>query len=303
MTTAPLAGEGWGGLVQEHALTRSVRDSAALLDAVDAPTPGEPYGVPAKARPWAEEVGRDPGKLRIAFCTDALFADECDRECVVAVEATARLLESLGHDVVEAKPAFPREDMVRAYFLTVATSVASLVEHTSMAAGCRPSSRDFEPATWLLALMARKSSAPELLAARETIQRVSREVAAFFETHDLLLTSTLARPPAKVGELAMQPAERWQIALLNAMPLRSLLRLALDKMGGSKLAWTPNTQLFNQTGQPAVSVPLAWSQSGLPIGVQFAARFGDEATLFRIASQLEAARPWDQKLPDLVRAT
>jgi amidase len=129
------------------------------------------------------------------------------------------------------------------------------------------------------------------------MQRTGRDVAAFFEQHDVFLTATLARPPARVGELGLTLAERAQIRLLAALPLPRLLDIALDEMGGGKLAYTPNTQLFNQTGQPAMSVPLFWNAQGLPIGTQFAARFGDEATLFRLGAALEKARPWAHRKP------
>ena len=125
----------------------------------------------------------------------------------------------------------------------------------------------------------------------------AREGAAFFEKHDVFVTSTLARPPARVGELALTRAERAQMSILKALPLHKLLDVALDKMGSGKLAYTPNTQLFNQTGQPAMSVPLYWNAHGLPIGTQFAARFGDEATLFRLGAALEKARPWGDRKP------
>lgn len=297
VTMSPFAGEAWGGFVQEHVLTRSVRDSAALLDAVDARTPGEPYVAPAKARPWIDEVGASPGRLRIAFTRPPLYSGHTHPDCEAALDDAIELLADLGHDLTEARPPFPRDEMVRAYFLTVATGVARFVELAADEAGKKPDPHDFEPATWLLALIAWKTSAPRLLAAQQVMQRAARDVAAFFEVHDLLLTPTLARPPARIGELGATKAEAAQIAFLSRVPLGALLDVALDKMGSGKLAYTPNTQLFNQTGQPAMSVPLHWNAEGLPIGVQLAARFGDEATLFRVAAQLEAARPWAGKKP------
>ncbi len=298
VTMAPFAGEAWGGFVQEHVLARSVRDSAALLDIADPPTPGEPYGVPAKARPWLDEVSASPGKLRIAFSRGTLYAGEAHPDCVAAVDDAVTLLREMGHEVVEASPTFPRQEMVRAYFLTVATGVARFVELATQEAGKKkPQPSDFEPATWLLALIGWKTSAPELLAAQQTMHRAGREVAAFFERHDVFVTSTLARPPARVGELGLTTAERAQMRVLMALPLHKLLDVALDKMGSGKLAYTPNTQLFNQTGQPAMSVPLYWNAQGLPIGTQLVARFGDEATLFRLGAALEQARPWAQRRP------
>jgi amidase len=297
VTQAPFMGESWGGFVQEHALTRSVRDSAAFLDIEDPPTPGEPYGIAPKTRPWVEEVGADPGKLKIAVTTDTLYAGTTHPDCVAAVESTITLLEELGHEVVIATPPFPRDEMVRAYFLTVATGVAWFVEDAARAAGRSPRAADFEPATWLLAQIGWKTTSPELLDAQITMHRASREIATFFEEHPVFVSSALGRPPAKIGELAPTGAENAQLAVLRALPLNALLDVALSKMGDSKLAYTPNTQLFNQTGQPAMSVPLHWNDAGLPIGVQFAGRFGDEATLFRLAAQLEEARPWADKAP------
>jgi len=156
---------------------------------------------------------------------------------------------------------------------------------------------DFEPGTWLMAMLGWNTSAPELLAAQHDMHTAARRLAAFFEDHDLFLTPTLACPPARIGELAAKPGERRQVVLLRSLPLKRLLRAAFKKLGGARLAYTPNTQLFNQTGQPAMSVPLYWNNAGLPIGVQLAARFGDEATLFRVAAQLEEARPWANRLP------
>ncbi len=301
VTQAPFAGESWGGFVQEHVVSRTVRDSALLLDLEAVATPGEPYAQPAKERPWRDEVGAPPGRLRIAFTTDTLYAGTTDPACRAAVEETAALLEELGHDVVQAAPSVPVPEMVRAYFLTVATGVAWFVEQAAKHAGRkRPRASDYEPATWLLACAGRKTTAPELLAAQVTMQRVSRDVAAFFADHDVFVTSTLARPPAKVGELYPSGSKDLQLKALGRFPLPRLLDLALDTMGTDALSATPNTQLFNQTGQPGVSLPLHWTDDGLPVGVQFVGRFGDEATLFRLAAQLEEARPWKDRRPPLV---
>ncbi len=297
VTMAPYAGEAWGGFVQEHVLCRSVRDSAALLDLEAVPTPGEPYAQPHHERPWIEEVGAKPGTLRIAFTKRTLLAGDTHPDCAAAVDDAIRLLRDLGHEVEEACPVFPREAMVRAYFLTVASGIAWFVEDTAKKAGKKPHPADFEPSTWLMALIGWKTPASELIASQVVMQRAAREIADFFTKYDVFLTSTTARPPVRVGELLPTPAEKAQIRVLSAMPLKPLLDFALDKMGKTKLAVTPNTELFNQTGQPAMSVPLYWNADGLPIGVQIVGGFGDEATLFRLAAQLEEARPWAGKKP------
>lgn len=292
VTMAPFLGEAWGGFVQEHVVCRSVRDSALFLDIEDPPMSGEPYAQPAKAGPWVEEVGRDPGTLRVGWTSDALFGGSTDPDCVAAVEDAASLLGELGHEVEHACPTFDREALVRAYFLTVASGVACFVEETAAVGGRRPRPSDFEPGTWILAQLGWKTSSAELVAAQKVMQRSAREVAAWFESFDVFLSPTMARPPARIGELQIQPAERAQLALVRRLGFKAVLDFALDRMASGKLSWTPNTQLFNQTGQPAMSVPLFWNSDGLPIGTQIAGRFGDEATLFRLASQLEEARPW-----------
>lgn len=302
VTMAPYAGEAWGGFVQEHVLTRSVRDSAALLDLEAQPTPGEPYAQPHQERPWLEEVGAPPGRLRIAFTTETLFPGNTHPDCIAAVEDAVRLLKDLGHEVEQARPTFPQQDLVRAYFLTIGAGIGWFVEDSARKAGVPLRAADFEPATWILALIGRQTPASELIAAQVTMQRAARDVAAFFTKYDVLLTSTLARPPVRLGELLPTPVEKLQMSVLSAMPVKALLDFSIERMGKGKLAAMPNTQLFNQTGQPAMSVPLFWNAQGLPIGVQFAARFGDEATLFRLAAQLEQARPWAGRKPALCAA-
>ena len=300
VTMAPFIGESWCGFVQEHVVCRSVRDSAAFLDIADVPTPGEPYVAPPRQRPFAAEVGADPGRLRVAVHRGTLFAGEADAEVVAAVEQTATLLRQLGHEVVDDVPTFPRAELVHAYFVVVAAGVGRMVEEIAAEAGRKPRAADFEPATWLLATIGRSASAADLIGARWTIERAAREVAGFFERFDVLCLATAARPPARVGELAPTSLEDAQARLVAAAPIPALLELALSRMAEGKLAATPNTQLFNQTGQPSVSLPLGVSRGGLPIGVQFAGRFGDEATLFRLAAQLEAAAPWEGRKPALV---
>ena len=297
VTMAPFMGEAWSGYVQEHVLTRSVRDSAALLDIADPPTPGEPYAAPAKERPWVEEVEREPGRLRIAFTREALYSAHTDPECLEALDETLALLEDLGHEVVEGRPEFPREAMVQAYFSTVAAGVAYFVRATADYAGVRPRAADFEATTWLLAQIGNTIPASQLLAHQVDIQRAARTVAAFFEDVDVLVLPTLAKPPVRIGETALGTAQKAQLRALRMLPLKTLLDLAVNTMGNDALAPFPNTQLFNQTGQPAMSVPLHWTKTGLPIGTQFATRFGGEATLFRLAAQLERARPWTDRQP------
>jgi amidase len=301
ITMAPWAGEAWDGFVQEHVLTRSVRDSALLLDLTALPTPGEPYAQPPKAGPWIDEVGKDPGKLTIGFATATLYAGETHPECKAAVEEAAKFFEGLGHEVVESTPPFPVDDMIRNYFLTVAAGLSNFVDKAAAYAGRKPRAADFEPATWLFANIGWKNSAAELFMTQSKVHAAAREIAAWFEEHDVFLSPTIARPPAKVGELYPSGSKETQLKLLGAMPLKPLVDLALETLGKTTLAATPNTQLFNQTGQPAASVPWSWNDDDLPIGIQLAGRFGDEATLFRLAAQVEAERPWADRKPKMIQ--
>jgi len=295
----PDIAESWSGLVVEHCLTRSVRDSAAVLDATCGPDPGAPYFAAPPERPYLEEVGREPGRLRVAFTADSLFGESTHPECRAAVAEAAALLADLGHEVEEARPEFEKDELRHAYLRIVAVGTARAVTLAARAAGRRARASEFEQETWLLALIGRSTRAPEFQAAIDAMHLAARRIAAFFQRVDVLVTPTLAYPPTRVGELASKPSERASMALLQRLPLRALLDVALDRLAGEKLEATGNTMLFNMTGQPAMSLPLARSAAGLPLGTQIVGRYGDEATLFRLAGQLERARPWFGQLPPL----
>ena len=296
----PFRGESWDGLVVEHVLTRSVRDSAAMLDAVHGPDPGAPYQVLPPERPFRKEVGADPGRLRIAFTTRALFGSTTHSDCVRAVEDAARLAESLGHHVEEACPPYDRDTLVRGYLLVVAANTSAALRLLGELVGREPTARDVEPPTWLLKRIGDAVTAADYVWYRQVMQRAAREMVPFFERYDVLLTPTLAAPPVTVGALDLTAAERALAGFLGAVPVRRLLLVALDQLAKDSLDATPNTMLFNITGQPAINLPLMWNDGGLPIGSQWVGRFGDEATLLRLASQLEQARPWAARRPPLL---
>ena len=293
----PDLGEGWGGYVQQHVLTHSVRDSAAMLDATHGPALGDPYMAPPPARPFLQEVGAPPGRLRIAFSTGSLFGKHVHPDCVAAVKDAAKLCEELGHEVVEDAPRLDWSALVRAYLTNVVANVSLEVEEFSRLMKKDPNPADFEPATWALVQIGKMLTAVDLQRSRDVTHQASRQVAAFFERYDLFLDATLAYPPVRIGELALKAAELAALAVLRRAPVKPVFLRMFDELAANSLERTPNTQLFNQTGQPAMSVPLSWNAAGLPIGVQFAARFGDEATLFRLAAQLEQARPWAGRRP------
>jgi len=293
----PPLGEAWHGLSTEGVITRSVRDSAALLDVIAGPAPGEPYGLPAPARPFLAEVGVPPGRLRVAVTHASLFGRTTAPECRAAVDGAARLLAELGHDVVDARPPFSRDGLVRAYLVVVAASVAGDVEAAARATGRRPSAALLEAETWGLAAGGRALSARDLDLAVREIHAAGRAMAAFFGAHDVLVTPTLAHPPLPIGAVATSALERLSLRAVAALRSRALLERMFDEIGSRSFEATGNTMLWNQTGQPAMTLPLHATDAGLPVGVQVVGRAGEEALLFRLAAQLEAARPWAGRVP------
>jgi amidase len=297
--TGPEIGEIWRGFAAEHVLTRSVRDSAAMLDAVGGPDPGASYAAPSRDRPLLEEVTTEPGRLRIAFTDTPFLGNHVHADCRRALDDAARLLETLGHDVSAAAPQFDGEAFAIAFVTVVAAEARADIELAARFAGRRPRPQDFEPATWGLGLLGRATRASAYASAMRSMQVTARVIGRFLERFDVLLTPTLADPPPPIG--ALQPSRQELLMMKTIARLRAgwLLR-ALDlakPLAQKTFAFIPYTPVFNVTGQPAMSVPLFWNDAGLPVGVHFAARLGGEATLFRLAGQLERARPWFNRSP------
>jgi amidase len=296
------AGDAWLGLASEGVLTRTVRDSAALLDVLAGPVAGDPYAAPAPTRAYAAEVGAPPGRLRIAFTDHSFFGHGTDPECSAAMKDAAKLLSELGHHVEEASPPIARDEMVLAYLHVVAACVASAVTLASSRTGRRPGLFTVEAETAGLVAAGRAVSSGELVTAGNAIHSMGRDMAEFFGRFDLLLTPTVARPPSRIGALKPKPWERLGLRIAAATGARPLMDRLFALVGDRSFDTTGFTMPFNMTGQPAMSVPLHFTAGGLPIGTQLVARFGDEAMLFRVAAQLEVARPWAQKMPaDLAR--
>ena len=295
----PDQGEGWGGYVQWGVLTRSVRDAAAMIDTMAGPMAGDPYAAPPLARPLAHEVGVAPGVLRIGFDDGTLLGRRIDDEYAHAVRRVALLLEQLGHRVEPARLPIDRERLVRAYLTQVAVGIAGEIEDFAHMTGRTPSPEQFEPGTWFLNQVGRSLSALDLLQARDTAQAAGRVTAAFHAQYDLFLCASVTHPQVAIGALDLGRAELIGLAALRRLPVAKVLRAVIDQLAPNFLELTPNTQLFNQTGQPAISLPLQRSRSGLPIGVQFAAAMGREELLVRIAAQLEEATPWRDMRPGI----
>jgi len=279
----PEYGDAVSGWAVEHALTRSVRDSAALLDATSGPAPGDPYAAPV-APAFLGEVGRDPGRLRIAFTERTPEGVPGHPDCVAAVRDAAALCASLGHELVEADLPGLTPEVGSAIGTVFTAATAWILAYWVRRLGREPGGDELDPLTRAYWERGRRVSAADYLLAIEDCQAFSRLVAGFLTDVDLWLTPTLSTPPLELGEIVSTPDE----------PLRALER------GGPTVAYAG--VVANITGNPAMSVPLAWNDDGLPIGVHFLGRFGAEATLFRLASQLEAARPWQDRRPPVTAA-
>lgn len=295
----PRVAEGWFGMSVDHVLTRTVRDSAALLDIAAGPDPGAPYFPPPPPRPFLEETGRPPGTLRIAVSTGAMLGSKLAPEGVRAVEKTAQLLEDLGHRVSEARPEVEAEPLRRAMTTMVAADLARSIAAAGREAGSKPTEEEFEPANWAMAQLGRRLRATDLAEAVEYIKNAGRSVAPFFDDYDVLAEATVAGVPPLSGAMDPPPRRLRALRTLGRTPGRTGVNLAVKKAAARSLDHIPNTPLWNATGQPAMSVPLHWAD-GLPVGVQFTARYTEESLLFRLASQLENARPWTHRLPPLL---
>lgn len=274
----PDYGDFISGTVVEHALTRSVRDSAALLDATSSPDLGDPYCAPPPTRRFLKEVGSKPGRLSIAFITKLITASPVHADCARAVLDAAKLCSDLGHEVVEAAPSVSGELYTLALGTIWTAGCTWTIDRWARILNREPAADQFEPGTVMLYELGKQHSASAYLGALEAVQIIARDMAKFLTRYDVLLTPTLNEPPAPLGYFA-PTAEN---------PMQGWFR------SGDFSAFTT---ICNLTGQPAMSVPLFWNAEGLPIGTHFVGRFGDEATLFRLAAQLEEARPWAGRRP------
>jgi len=277
-TFAPFVGEGIAGLATEHAVSLSVRDSAALLDATCGTGAGDPYSAPAPAAPYSSEAATKPGKLRIAWTAAAPNGAPVESDSLRALSETVNVCRELGHTVEERNPEIEGAAVVPTFLtLIAANTVVNLASHPS---GRPAREEDVERITWLTKQMGEKVTGADYVRATQTAHRLGRQMAAFHSEWDVLLTPGLATLPAKLG---------WIDMMMNDV----------DEYWRRVFAFSPFTVWFNITGQPAMMLPLGQSADGLPVAVQLVARYGDEATLFRLAAQLESARPWFDRKPSI----
>jgi amidase len=286
VSVAPL-GEFVGGLATDLVVSRSVRDTAAVLDFVsEGAPPGEPYFAPPRLRPYTDEAGADPGKLRIGLMTvPSGWEEPAHPDCVAAAEAAGKLLESLGHSVeVSRPPGLDDPGYVPQFLVRWTAGVAAGLDYWSMRVGKPISEADVEPLTWALAQQGRTHSAADYVAAVGYGQLVARAALAWWQDYDLLLTPTMALPPAEIGAIGTGREDNPFAPIERAVP------------------YAVFTAGFNATGQPAISLPLHLSEAGLPIGVQLVADMGGEDVLLRLAAQLEQAQPWADRVPPVFAA-
>ncbi|MBS0526034.1 MAG: amidase [Proteobacteria bacterium] len=274
ISLAPI-GETLAGAGAQHCVSISVRDSAALLDALAGSEPGDPYSAPPASSTFLAATERSPGKLRVAFVRKPVGGEGLDPVLVRAIERTAKLLEELGHRVEEASPQYDAASLDAAFWRIMSANTWSNIQ--LRAAGRVPGPDDLEPVTRLTAERGRAVTADEYIRSVQTFHRTGRQLGAFFEKHDVLLSSTIARTHLPLGTVRMDGT--------------------LEAFEGQVAPMTAFTAVCNATGVPAMSVPIEWTDDGLPIGMHFVARYGAEETLYSLAAQLERARPWRNRRP------
>jgi len=275
----PASGEGWGGMAIDGVLSRTVRDTAAAIDATAGPDLGQPYWAPPMERPLMEEIKSPPRRLKIAFSAKSFTGAAVHPECKTAVEHAAKLCASLGHELVEAAPGFDFDKAMRAWATVVACGTALSIDMRAAALKRAPGPDELHVSIRAAGDYGRRVTGPDYLAAINTVHATGRAVAKFFLGYDMLITPTLAEPPARIGRFALDNPD------------------FLDFRLGPKgiVHYSPFCPVFNITGQPAISLPLHWSADGLPVGVHVAARFGEEGLLMKLAAQLEQAAPWSER--------
>ncbi len=301
----PDEGESWNGLVARHVVTRTVRDSAAFLDATQGGDTGAPYAAPPDGA-FLEALERAPGRLRIGFSTESQLGRGTDPECDAAVTGAADLLSDLGHEVIPLDLPIDREGLTHAYLTIVAACVGRAVEDTERMTGRTPRSEDFEAVTWFLRQVSDALSARDLENALALIAQTTRRLGALFaDQMDMHVSATMPYPPVRVGELALTSVQNQALRVLRTLPVNvgPALRAALSQLAANSLDKVANTQVWNMTGQPAMSLPLHWTPEGLPVGVQIAGAFGAEEQMFSLARQVEQAQPWMPRLMGTVTAT
>lgn len=299
----PQTGELVLGMATQGVVSRTVRDSAALLDAIIGPDPGAAYLGALPDKPFGEQVTHRPANLKIGYSARSAINARPDREAVAAVEKAAALLAELGHHVEEVAPPYDDDalsrDFLTIWFAQLHQQVADIKKRT----GARDN--DFEADTLAIAELGRSGGVLAVMSALENRNDYIQSLAAFHGNYDFFLTPTLATPPLAVGATTTSAVLQRVARLVSKFHGGKLMGLSgiLDDLIQESLGWVPYTQLANLTGRPAISVPLHWTDAGLPLGVQFVGKLGSDGELLRLAAQLEEAHPWAHRHPAPVAAS
>jgi amidase len=296
----PAVTEPWFGQVQEGVISRSVRDSAAMLDVTHGPETGALYAAPRYDGRFQDEVTTPPGRLRIAYTAQPLLREGgIDPECQLALDKTVRLLRELGHEVFEAAPALDRQALAEGYLMRIAAATAGDVRDAARVLGRKIRLDEFETETWSLARLGQSFSAEDLDTANRVIYRQTRLFDEFMQTCDVFLTPTLSAPPPGFGQFRLEGLEKLVAPLAKRFAAGPLVHWlpVLGRLAERNFQWVSSTPVMNMSGHPSVSLPLHWTSDNLPVGLMFTGRFGDDAGLFRLAGQLELAAPWFDRRP------
>ena len=280
----PDLGEGWSGVGMDHAVSRTVRDTAALLDVTHGPAPGDPYCAPEPPRSFLDEVGKEPGTLRIGFTVAAPNGVRVHDECKSATENAVQLCQDLGHQVEEAAVKFDMAALVWAYRVIIASNMHNVITARLQELNRELQDDDLEPITRLRAEEYQRFNGADYARATQLFHSIGRQMGAFFEEYDILVTPTAAHPPLQLGKIDMSGGD-------------------LDAFDDALFGHAPFTAHYNVSGNPAISLPLHWSRDRLPVGVHFGGRFGADGTILRLAGQIEKAAPWRERRPPLAGVT
>ncbi len=299
ISLGPQSGEWWSGAVVEGAVTRSVRDSAAFLDLVSGDAVGELFRTPNPERPYLKEVETDPEPLKIAFSTQHTLGHTLHPECTTAVHETAKLLEELGHQVTEVELPYQATDLTEVFITMVFGEIAADMQELEAFLGRKVRPSDVEAPVYALGLLGKAFSAGDFAYQKRRWNDIARRLGAFHQQYDVLLTSTLSMPPFDIGALQPSATEKTLLSIVNPLGLSSALKAAVQPLAEKTYAYIPYTPFANMTGQPSMSVPLYWTPEGLPVGTMLTGALGREDLLFQLAGQLERAKPWFEKVPEV----
>lgn len=286
----------WLGFVVEHVLSRSVRDSAAMLDVLCGPETGSPISLPKPEKSFLHQLDKSLPKLKIGWIDQPFFAATVDPEYKSALKKAGLLCQHLGHEVERTGLSF-NDDIAFAFLIIMISETAAGLSELTKVIGRKPRAHELESATAMLCHMGKELSAADYSWAIATVDRVAVQLAELFKKYDVLLTPTLPFPAPKIGEHKLTVNEQIAIKLLRYMPFGQSLRQFIQRAAAYHFSFMSFTALFNICGQPAMSVPLYWDKNEMPIGIQFAAKVGDDALLLQFARQLEEVQPWSRRRP------